>query len=175
MSTNKNDGWVSWVIGVLSVVIPIVVAILLFADFGLQGLDVTFLPHMIAVINTATFICLLIGYYFIKQHNIKMHRVMMFSAFVLSAIFLVSYVIFHSVIEESSYEGEYGFVYYPILISHILLSMSIVPLVLFSIYFAITNRIEKHKKWVKWTLPIWLYVAGSGVVTYFMIRPYYNF
>lgn len=175
MNTSKNDSIVNWVIGILSVVIPIVVAILLFADFGLQGLDVTFLPHLIAVINTSTFICLMIGFYFIKQKNEKMHKVMMYSAFVLSAIFLISYVIFHSVIEETPYGGEYGIIYYPILVSHIILSMSIVPLVLFSIYYAITNRIAKHKKLVKWTWPIWMYVAGSGVITYFLIRPYYNF
>ena len=166
------------VIGVLSIAIPLVVAYLLFGGKAtkIEGLNVSFLPHLNAVMNSATFVCLVAGGWAIRQKNIALHRSLMMAAFVLSSIFLVSYVIYHNNAESTKYGGEgiLKMVYLFILLTHILLSMVVVPLVLLAIYFAWTNQITKHKKIVKWTYPVWLYVASSGVVVYLMISPFYS-
>jgi putative membrane protein len=165
------------IIGVLSVAIPLVVAYLLFGGKAtkIQGLDVSFLPHLNAVMNTATFLCLVAGGFAIRNKNISLHRTLMMSAFVLSSIFLVSYVVYHNNAESTAFpkENPLRYVYLFILLTHILLSMVVVPLVLLALYFAWTKQIEKHKRIVKWTYPVWLYVASTGVIVYLMISPYY--
>ncbi len=174
----KKDKTVIPIIGVVSVLIPIVVALLLFMPGSgkFTDLNVSFLPHLNAVINSATAILLFLGLWFIKSGKRSWHKMIMYSAFILSSIFLVSYVIYHASAPHTKFGGEgiIRYLYFGLLISHILLSISIVPLVLFSIYYAVTDRIKKHKKLVKWTWPIWTYVAISGVVVYFMIKPYYG-
>ncbi|OHX65355.1 DUF420 domain-containing protein [Flammeovirga pacifica] len=178
-------------IAVLSIAIPLVVAILLFIpQTGKLGdLDVSFLPHLNAVINGSCAITLFLGFYFIKKGNTELHRLMMLISFVLGAIFLVSYVIYHfqgghtvfgdlnadgilSTTEKQE-AGSLRVIYLILLLAHIVLSAAVVPLVLLSIYFAITNRLVLHKKIVKWAYPIWEFVAVSGVIVYFMISPYY--
>jgi putative membrane protein len=166
------------IIAALSVAIPVVVAILLFLpQTGKLGdLDVSFLPHLNAVLNSATALALILGLYFVKNGQIQYHRASMSSAVGLSSLFLVSYVIYHYQAPHTSF-GGHGFirsVYFFILITHIILAAVVVPFVLLSIYFAISLQIDKHKKLVKWTFPIWLYVAISGVVVYWMIKPYYQ-
>ncbi len=155
------------IIGVLSVAIPLAVAYLLFGGKAtkIQGLNVSFLPHLNAVMNTATFCCLVLGGLAIRSKNIALHRVLMMSAFVLSSIFLVSYVIYHNNAESTKYgaEGILKMIYLFVLITHIILSMVVVPLVLLAIYFAWSGQIVRHKKMVKWTYPVWLYVSSSGV------------
>jgi putative membrane protein len=166
------------IIWVLSVAVPVLVAILLFMpQTGKLGdLDVSFLPHLNAILNSATAICLLVGLYFIKRKQVIFHRTAMLSAIGLSSLFLISYVIYHYQAPHTKFGGE-GFirtVYFLILITHIFLAAIIVPLVLLSVYFAFSEQIDKHKRIVKWTYPIWLYVAISGVVVYGMISPYYQ-
>ena len=165
------------IIGVLSVAIPVVVAFLLFLpQTGKLGdLDVSFLPHLNAVLNTATAISLLIGLYFVKQGQVIYHRTAMLSAVGLSSLFLVSYVIYHYQAPHTKFGGEgiIRHIYYFILVTHIILAAIIVPLVLLSIYYAFSEQISKHKRLVKWAYPAWLYVAVSGVVVYLMISPYY--
>jgi putative membrane protein len=162
---------------VLSVAIPVVVALLIFfPQTGKLGdYDVSFLPHLNGILNTATSLCLIAGFIFIKNRNESMHRVMMMSAFLLSSIFLVSYVVYHFQAEPTRFGGEglVKYIYYFILLTHILLAAIVVPFVLFSIYYALTDQRIKHKKIVKWTFPIWTYVAITGVVVYLMISPYY--
>jgi putative membrane protein len=173
---SKTNSRYLTIIGVLSVVIPIVVAILLFKPSALvSGIDVSFLPHLNAVLNSATAVCLGIGYYFIKTKNIALHKTMMITAFVLSSLFLISYVVYHAFVASTSYPGS-GFILYlyrTILLSHILLSISIVYFALRSLYFGLTKQYEKHRKISKWTFPIWMYVAVTGVIVYLMISPYY--
>ncbi len=191
ISVKKDDVLYSRIIGIVSVIVPVLVAVLLFfPQTGKLGdLDVSFLPHLIAVINSATVLCLLGALIAVKSQKIQWHRSLMMSAFALSAIFLVSYVIYHfqgghtlfgdanhdGVLDnnELSAIGSLRLVYLILLLSHILLSIAVVPLVLFSFYFAWSNQIIRHKKWVKWSYPIWFYVATTGVIVYFMIRPYY--
>jgi len=177
-SFQKNQNQYLILIGIFSVAIPVAVAVLLFLpQTGKLGdLDVSFLPHLNAVLNTATAFSLMLGFYFIKKGFIHYHRTAMFSAVGLSSLFLVSYVIYHYQAPHTSFGGQgiIRTVYFIILISHIILAAVIVPLVLLSIYFAISEQIDRHKKLVKWTFPIWLYVAVSGVVVYLMISPYYH-
>ena len=179
-------------IWVLSIAIPVVVAILIFAPEKIEGAGdwVYILPHLNATFNSITTIVLLLGLYFIKQKNILAHKSMMSIAFTLGSLFLVSYVIYHSTADSTIYgdlngngildEAEktddlmwWRGLYVGILLPHIILAAVVVPFVLFAFYYALTDKIEKHKKIVKWTFPIWLIVSITGVVVYLMISPYY--
>ncbi|WP_192821475.1 DUF420 domain-containing protein [Rufibacter sp. LB8] len=176
-STNPNDTRYLFLIAILSVVVPLVVALLLFMpQTGKLGdLDVSFLPGLHAVLNSLTALSLITGYYFIKKGNRRNHRFAMSTAFVLSSFFLISYVTYHYQAAPTSFggEGTIKAIYYFILLTHIVLAAVIVPLVLLSVYFAVSNQFERHKKISRWTFPLWLYVAITGVVVYLMISPYY--
>ena len=174
----NNDRKYLFIIAILSVAVPLLVAFLLFIpQTGKLGeVDVTFLPKLHALLNSLTAIALLTGYYFIKNKNIRGHRFSMVTAFTLSAFFLISYVTYHYQASPTSYGGTGSLktIYYFILITHIILAAVIVPLVLLSVYFAVSDQITRHRKISRWTFPIWLYVAVTGVVVYFMIAPYYT-
>ncbi|WP_038030317.1 DUF420 domain-containing protein [Thermonema rossianum] len=177
--TSSQDRLYRRLIGVVSVAIPIVVAILFYlqrTDKNITYESVDFLPHLNAFINSATFVALIAGFIAIKRKNIAWHRLWMMTAFVLSSIFLISYVIYHTFGTHTPYGGEGWIrtVYFFILITHIALSAVVVPFVLFALYFAYTKQYAKHRKVVKWAYPIWAYVAASGVAVYLMISPYYN-
>lgn len=162
---------------VISILIPVVVAVLLFmpSKIGSGAEWVYFLPHLNAVINTAASVALLAGLIFIKSQNIAMHRASMTTAFGLGAIFLVSYVIYHGAAESTSFGGEGWIrpVYYFLLITHIVLAAVALFPILFAYYYGLTDQREKHRKVVKYAFPIWLYVSVTGVVVYLMISPYY--
>lgn len=173
----KNDSLALPIIGVLSVAIPIVVAILLFwPQTGKLGdFDVSFLPHLNGIINSTVSLVLVAALVMIKKKNINAHRTLMTSALALSTIFLVSYVIYHFQAPPTKFGGE-GLirgVYFFILISHIILAAIIVPFVLLSFYYSTSGQIQKHRRISKITFPMWLYVSVTGVVTYLMISPYY--
>ncbi|HSI78640.1 MAG TPA: DUF420 domain-containing protein [Lunatimonas sp.] len=183
MDSNKlayspNDKQMLRWISVISILIPIVVAVLLFMpskmDLGTEW--VYFLPHLNAVINTAASIALVLGVIFIKRGNIGYHRAAMTSAFGLGAVFLVSYVVYHAAAESTSFGGEGWIrsVYYFLLISHILLAAIALFPILLAYYYGYTNRIEKHRATVKYAFPIWLYVTVTGVIIYLMVSPYYQ-
>ncbi|WP_338874270.1 DUF420 domain-containing protein [Spirosoma sp. SC4-14] len=164
------------VINILSLAIPIAVAILL----GIrQKVDLgnwtTYLPHINGIINSITSVLLLMGFYFIRQKNIEAHKRIMLTAFALGSLFLVSYVLYHLTNESTPYGGQGWIrpVYYVLLISHIVLSVVVVWFVLRAVYFAISGQILKHKQTVKYAFPIWLYVSITGVIVYLMIKPYY--
>jgi putative membrane protein len=133
------------------------------------------LPFYNAIINTLTAVFLVLGYYFVKNAKVKYHRTSMMSAFLLGCVFLILYVIYHSNAPSTKFggEGTIRYIYYFFLLSHVLLAFIVVPLVLSAIYFAISEKIERHKKVVKFTFPVWLYVSVSGVIVYLMISPYY--
>jgi putative membrane protein len=176
-SLAKNDRKYLVLIAILSVVVPILVSVLLFIpQTGKLGdIDLYFLPKLHAVINSLTAIALVAGYYFIKNQNRRYHRFAMTTAFVLSILFLVSYVLYHYQVAPTAFggEGTAKTVYYFILLTHIVLAAVIVPLVLLSVYFAISQQYQKHKKVSRWTFPLWLYVSITGVLVYIMIAPYY--
>jgi putative membrane protein len=136
-----------------------------------------YLPMLNAFINGSCSIILLISLYQIKRKNIAMHRKLNLLAFGLSAIFLISYVMFHYFVKETTFggSGTVKYIYYFILISHIILAALVLPLVLISFYFGLSNNVAKHRRLTRWSYPIWLYVTITGVVVYLMIAPYYKF
>jgi len=156
-----------------SIAVPIVVALLF--SVKIEGYDTSFLPPIYATMNGLTAIFLVAGVISIKKKKIDIHRKLMTSAIAFSALFLVLYVIYHATSSSTSFGGEGWIrpVYYFLLISHILLSVIIIPLVLFTYVRALSERFDKHRKLARITFPIWLYVAVSGVLVYLMISPYY--
>lgn len=174
----KQKSYLMW-IRILSFAIPIAVAILLNPRVPKVNLGewTKILPHLNAAINTTTSILLLIGYILIKKGNVAGHRRSMQVAFVLGSLFLVSYVLYHLTTESTKYGGEGALIrgfYYTILVSHIVLSIVVVPFVLLAVYYAWSNQIPRHKRIVKVTYPLWLYVSVTGVIAYLMISPYYH-
>lgn len=136
-----------------------------------------FLPKLNAVINGTCFILLLISFYFVKQKQYKTHQKINITAFFLSALFLISYVTYHYLVPETKYGGE-GLmknIYYFILVTHIILAALVLPLILLSFYYGLNDNRPKHRKIVRWSFPIWVYVTFTGVLVYLLLSPYYNF
>jgi putative membrane protein len=187
LTANKSKNLRRWIV-ILSVVIPLAVAAL----FGIkiEGIDLTFLPPIYAGINALTAVLLVAALILVKQRKLKLHENVIKICMTLSVLFLLCYVAYHmtsdsTVYGDTSHNGILEdaervavgslarMIYFIILISHILLSVVVIPLVLYSFLFATEGNYEKHRKWTKITWPIWFYVAVSGVVVYFMISPYY--
>lgn len=162
----------------VSVLIPIVVAILFrvkLKDFGFDVKPLSFLPPIYATINGITAVVLVSAVLAIKKGNKELHQRLMTVAIALSLAFLVMYVAYHMTSDSTKFGGE-GFirlVYFVLLISHILLSIAVIPLVLITYVRALAAKFDQHKKIAKITFPIWLYVAITGVIVYIMIAPYY--
>ena len=130
---------------------------------------------MNAAINATTSLLLITGWYFIKNNRVGHHRVAMLTAFFLGCLFLLSYLIYHSSVPSTSFGGQ-GYiriVYFTLLISHIVLAVAVVPFVLMALYYALNDKISRHRRIVKIAYPIWLFVSVSGVLVYFLIKPYY--
>lgn len=138
---------------------------------------VYFLPKLNALINASCSVLLMLSLYQIRQKNIDRHKRLNILTFLLSSVFLVSYIIFHYFVKETTYGGEglIRYIYYFILITHIVLAALVLPLVLLSFNTGLKLEVEKHRKLVQWTFPIWLYVTITGVIVYLMISPYYTF
>lgn len=174
-----NNKRIKAAIIIVSILVPLVVAFLYtnIKVVHIEGIDLSFLPGFNAFINSITFCLLIFAFVAIMKQKVVLHRFLMSSAIILSIIFLLSYVTFHSLYEATTFEGEgpIKFFYYFILITHIILSAVVLPLVLYAFYRAIIADYEGHKKIVKFAYPIWVYVAFTGVVVYFMISPYYKF
>ncbi len=160
---------------VLSIVIPVVVAVL-FGMPAVKGYDTSFLPPIYATINGITAILLVLAVISIKNGNRKRHQLLMKFAIACSLLFLVGYVAYHLTSDTTHYKSQ-GFdriIYFIILFSHISLSIAVIPLVMITYLRGWAGNVEGHKKLAKITFPIWLYVAISGVVVYLMISPYYG-
>ena len=134
-------------------------------------ISISVLPHLNAVLNAAAAIALLTGFVFIQRKNIDAHRRSMITAMAISALFLISHVTlrFYAPIFQFRGEGFIRPVYYTLLISHVILAMAIVPLVLITVFRALSARFDKHKKIARWTWPIWMYVSVSGILVYLML------
>lgn len=161
----------------LSVLVPLIVLILMYLPqrYNFVGAQMGTFPFFHAVLNFATAVLLVIGYFFMKIRDYRAHKYVMIGAFVLSSIFLVSYVISKISNDPVPFGGE-GFVrplYFFILITHIALSAVIVPLVLFTMYRGLTGENSKHARIARWTFPVWLYVSVTGVLVYVFMVPYY--
>jgi putative membrane protein len=164
-------------INTISVVVPVAVALLLGIRTKIDlGAWTSFLPHVIGGINTLTTVILIAAWLAIRKHNIQLHGRLMISAICLGALFLVCYVTYHVSNAATPYGGT-GFwriLYYFVLISHIAMSLVVLPLVLRTFAFAITGRFRRHRSLAKFAFPIWLYVSSTGVLVYLMISPYYS-
>ena len=197
MSKKKSSKYNIWII-IVSVVVPVVVALLLFIKWDsdllifdmrspnfvpvilLENLPIakplTFLPPIYAAINGLTAMFLVTAIYYIKKGNRVIHEKLIKVCISLSLAFLVMYIAYHITSDPTKFLGT-GFIaylYYFILISHIILSITVIPFVLVTYVRAITNDFEAHKKIARITFPLWLYVAISGVLVYIIISPYYQ-
>lgn len=187
LNQQKNKNFRRTIV-VLSIAIPIAIALLF--KIKIQGYDFSFLPPIYASINALTSLLLLVALVAIKRKNVMLHRKLMLTCMGLSLLFFVGYIAYHSTsdpavfgdidangmldeVEKLHVSAGLKITYLLILVTHILLSIAVIPLVLISLLFAIENNIARHKKWTKFTWPIWFYVAVSGVIVYAMISPYY--
>lgn len=177
---------------IASLAIPLVVAVLFSVNLRDLGFDVeplTFLPPIYAGINALTAVLLIGALLAIKQKNRKLHETFIKICMVLSLLFLASYVAYHMTSDSTVFGdvngdgerdpaeklavGSWLLIYTFILLTHILLSIIIVPIVLFTYLFAWQGNYERHKKWTRFAWPMWFYVAVTGVIVYKMISPYY--
>lgn len=159
------------VIYTLSAVIPLVVAVLF--RVKIEGVDLSILPPIYATINGLTALLLIAALVAIKNKKRKLHESLIKVSLGLSLLFLASYVAYHMTSDSTEYLGAYKGLYYTILISHIALSVLVIPIVLFTYLFAWQGQFNRHKKWAKFTWPLWFYVAITGVIVYLMISPFY--
>jgi uncharacterized membrane protein YozB (DUF420 family) len=134
-------------------------------------MQISDLPAVNATLNSLSAIWLACGYYFIRQKKISAHRFCMIAALITSALFLTSYLIYHYHAGSKPFEGQGAIrtVYFTILLSHTVLATAIVPLALITLFRALKQRFDKHKRLARWTLPIWFYVSVTGVIIYLML------
>jgi putative membrane protein len=158
---------------ITSIILPLAVAGL----FGIEikGYDLTFLPPIYATINGFTVITLVTALIAVKQKQFLLHERLIKLCMLFSLSFLLMYVSYHATSDSTHFGGEgvIKYIYYFILITHIILSIVVIPFVLYAFMFGMTKQIQKHKKLVRFAFPLWLYVAITGVVVYVMISPYY--
>lgn len=174
MDSSSDHKKYNRLIWILSIVIPVAVAAL----FGMRipGVErLGFLPPIYATINALTAVLLILSVFQIKKGNRKNHEKLMKTAILFSVVFLLLYVAYHMTSDSIKYGGEgvLKYIYYFVLLTHIVLSITVIPFVLITFVRGITGQFEKHKKTARITFPLWLYVAISGVVVYLMISPYY--
>jgi putative membrane protein len=157
----------------LSVVIPLVVAVLF--KVKIKGYDFSFLPPIYASINGVTAVLLIVAFVAIKNKMRKVHEMIMKICIFLSASFLIMYILYHMTSDPTAYGGNglWRYIYFFILVTHIVLSVAVIPLVLFTLVRALSGNFERHKALARFTLPVWLYVAVTGVIVYLMISSYY--
>ena len=165
-------------ITVVSIVVPLVVALLFGVNLRKLGFDVeplTFLPPIYATINGITAVLLVAAYLAIRKGKIKTHKRLMTTAIGCSVLFLILYIAYHMTSDSTRFGGEgiVRYLYYFILITHIVLSIGVIPFVLITYARALLEKFDKHRKIARITFPLWLYVAVTGVVVYLMISPYY--
>jgi len=175
----KRDKNFTGIILTFSVIANVIILLLFFSNIGYQGkvsFDLTIFPRLNAILNSFTFIFLVAALISIFRKNINAHKGFILAAFTSTLLFLVSYLTFHYISTETATFGGEGIVrpiYFFILITHSFLAAIIVPLALFALVWGWTMQVEKHKKIVRWTMPIWLYVSLTGVIVYLFMAPYY--
>lgn len=159
-------------INLISIFVPLVVAVLLGLPYKLDlGEWTRSLSHIIGAINSLTTVTLILGLAFILNKNVHLHRKMMTASFALGGLFLICYITYHLTNPANKFygEGSVRYVYFFILITHIGLSLVVLPLVLRAMFYAVTKQFELHKRIVKYAYPIWLYVSVTGVIVYSML------
>jgi len=166
----KKLNRVAWVLSII--VFALVVSMRRFKVDA--GIDFSFLPAVYSTLNFITFLLLLAGFYFIRvRKDMAVHRKLMVSALVSSVLFLLGYVVYHMTTPETLFcqEGSIRYVYFFLLITHIVLAAVILPFILFTFIRAYTGQYARHKKMARWVYPLWLYVAATGPILYLMLLP----
>jgi putative membrane protein len=166
------------IIAAVTLLVPVVVLVLyLLPKSGTVPDIVKHCPLLNACLNGTCTLLLITSYISIRNKKVNLHKRLNITAFILSALFLVSYIAYHFFGKETLFpkDNPMKYVYYFILSSHIILSGIVLPMVLLSFYWGLTNNVTKHRKLARWTMPIWLYVTITGVVVYLMISPFYQF
>ena len=158
----------------LSIILPLAIAVLF--KVQIKGYDFSFLPPIYATINGLTAVILIAAVVAIKNGKRALHETLIKICLTLSSAFLIMYVLYHMTSEPTTFggTGTIRYVYFLVLISHILLSVVIIPLVLFTYARALAGNFNKHKALAKYAFPLWVYVAVTGVIVYIMISPYYK-
>lgn len=162
--------------GAIAVSIVVFLMVLLMRKVRLDvGIDFSFLPPFHSTLNALAAVALILALIAIKRQNVHWHRNFMVTAMVLSVLFLMSYVLYHFTTPETPFckEGSIRYVYFFLLISHIVLAAVILPFILFTLIRAITFQFDRHKTMAKWVFPLWLYVAISGPILYLMLKDCY--
>ncbi|WP_060678972.1 DUF420 domain-containing protein [Virgibacillus halodenitrificans] len=180
MTTNdikqKNYTPLIWILSIAIVAVILGTNLLPKSKDGtIFGMELTVLPGINAFLNSFTFLFLIGALVMIKKKNIQAHRRFIVAAFVSTFLFFISYLTYHSMAESTTYGGDgiLMYVYYFVLITHIVLAAVIVPLALITLSRGLNMQVPKHRKIARWTMPLWLYVSFTGVLVYFMISPYY--
>jgi putative membrane protein len=147
--------------------------LLLLRQGGGSGADLGFMPAVNASLNATSATLLVCGFVAIRNRRKELHKRLMVAAFIASTVFLIGYVLYHYAHGDTPYTGvgPVRVLYFTILISHVLLSIVMLPMILTTFYLAWRERFQAHRKIARWTLPIWLYVSVTGVVIYFMLKP----
>ena len=176
---NISDSNLKKIVWGVTILIPVVVTILAIIpglELSEESKEIMYqLPKLNAIINGTAFVVLIAAWFAIKNKKVNLHKKLTSVAVILSVLFLLSYITFHFTTEPTKYggEGALKYIYYFVLLSHILLSAIIVPLVLFTYARGYMMQVEQHRKLAKYTWPLWLYVTATGVIVYLMISPYY--
>ena len=176
---NISDSNLKKIVWGVTILIPVVVTILAIIpglELSEESKGIMYqLPKLNAIINGTAFVVLIAAWFAIKNKKVNLHKKLTSGAVILSVLFLLSYITFHFTTEPTKYggEGALKYIYYFVLLSHILLSAIIVPLVLFTYARGYMMQVEQHRKLAKYTWPLWLYVTATGVIVYLMISPYY--
>lgn len=138
------------------------------------GTQLSFLPALNALLNALAAVALVTGFVFIRSGRVGPHRASMFSAFIFSSAFLAAYIINYALHGESHFQGvgTICWIYFPLLISHIILAVVALPMILITFFLSLSGRFPTHKKLARWTFPIWLYVSVTGVIVYAMLAAY---
>ncbi len=144
------------------------------APADVAGTQLAFLPALNALLNALAAVALVMGFSFIRSQRIAAHRASMFTAFIFSSLFLVCYITNYALHGEMHFHGEGGIraIYFPLLISHIILAVLALPMILITFFLSLSGRFPVHKKLARWTFPIWLYVSITGVIVYLMLAAY---
>ena len=134
-------------------------------------IDYTALPTINATLNALSGVFLLVGYVLIRRRQINAHRNAMLGAFASSTLFLVSYLVYHAEVGSRPFAGQGAirYVYFAILISHVILAAVILPMAIMTLSRGLRGRYEAHKRIAKWTFPTWMYVSVTGVIVYVML------
>ena len=144
------------------------------APADVTGTHLLFLPALNALLNALAAMALVVGFLFIRAQNIGLHRASMFTAFIFSSLFLVCYITNYALHGEMHFlgQGTVRSIYFPLLISHIILAVVVLPMILITFFLSLSGRFPAHKKLARYTFPIWLYVSVTGVIVYLMLAAY---